>query len=392
MPHGPGRGVVLRDGARVSPLELFFDLVFVLAITQCTALMAEDPTWRGIGRGLVLLGLLWWSWVGYAWLTSVVDPEDGGVRVALFTAMAALLVTSLCVPDAFGDLGLTMAIAYGGVRAAHIALFTFASRDDLGLRHSVVGLAASTGIGVAILLAGSRFHGNVRLAVWAAALVLDMAGPLVIDTSGWRLVPGHFAERHGLILIVALGESIVAIGVGAEAGVDGGVIAAAVLGIAVACAFWWVYFDVVALAAARRLGEVTAVQPRNELARDGFSYLHLPMVAAIVLVALGMKSTLAHVGDPLRSETATALVGGAALYLLAHVAFKLRSLGSLSVPRFVAALILLAFVPLTRAADAWVAVIVVGTVLWGLIVFELVHYAEARRDIRATDRERHDSS
>lgn len=189
MPHGPGRRVVLRDGARVSPLELFFDLVFVLAITQRTALMAEDPTWRGIGRGLVLLGPLWWSWVGYAWLTSVVDPEDGGVRVVLFTAMAALLVTSLCVPDAFGDLGLTMAIAYGGVRAAHIALFTFASRDDLGLRHSVVGLAASTGIGVAILLAGSRFHGNVRLAVWAAALVLDMAGPTVrrrLDPPGVR--------------------------------------------------------------------------------------------------------------------------------------------------------------------------------------------------------------
>ncbi|HEX4981246.1 MAG TPA: low temperature requirement protein A, partial [Ilumatobacteraceae bacterium] len=321
--HLPRIGVVLREGERVSPLELFFDLVFVLAITQCTALMSHDPTWRGIGRGLVVLGLLWWSWVGYAWLTSVVDPEEGGVRLVLFAAMAALLVTSLCVPDAFGDLGLTLALAYGGVRAAHIALFVLASRDDPGLRHSVVGLAVSTAIGVGILVAGSFFDGQARCAVWAAALVFDMAGPLFIDTNGWRLVAGHFAERHGLIMIVALGESIVAIGVGAEAGVDGGVIVAAILGIAVACAFWWAYFDVAALMAARRLAEVEPLKARNALARDAFSYLHLPMVAAIVLVALGMKSTLAHVGDPLRWETASALVGGAALYLLALVAFKM---------------------------------------------------------------------
>ena len=386
--RAPRIGVALRDGERVSPLELFFDLVFVLAITQCTALMANDPTWRGIGRGLVVLGLLWWSWVGYAWLTSVVDPDEGGVRLVLFAAMAALLVTSLCVPDAFGDLGTTLAIAYAGVRAAHIALFLLASRSDPGLRHAVVGLATSTAIGSAILLAGSFFDGDARLSVWAAALAFDMAGPLFIDTSGWRLVPGHFAERHGLIVIVALGESIVAIGVGAEAGIDGGVIVAAVLGIAVACAFWWTYFDVAALAAAQRLAEVESVQARNELARDGFSYLHLPMVAAIVLVALGMKSTLAHVGDPLHWETATALVGGAALYLLAHVAFKLRTLGVFSVQRLVAALSLLAFLPLAHEADAVVAIAVVGAVLWAMLAFELVRYAEARRDVRQADHER----
>jgi low temperature requirement protein LtrA len=380
--HLPRIGVVLREGERVSPLELFFDLVFVLAITQCTALMSHDPTWRGIARGLVVLGLLWWSWVGYAWLTSVVDPEEGGVRLVLFAAMAALLVTSLCVPDAFGDLGLTLALAYGGVRAAQIALFVLASRDDPGLRHSVVGLAVSTGIGVGILVAGSFLDAGAQLAVWATALALDMAGPLFIDTSGWRLVAGHFAERHGLIMIVALGESIVAIGVGAEAGVDGGVIAAAILGIAVACAFWWAYFDVAALMAARRLAEAEPLRARNELARDAYSYLHLPMVAAIVLVALGMKSTLAHVGDPLPWETATALVGGAALYLLGHVAFKLRSLGSITVQRLIAALVLLAFIPLAHEVDALVTVAVVGVVLWCLIAFEVLHYAEVRDGVR----------
>ena len=378
-------GVVLRGGERVSPLELFFDLVFVLAITQCTALMADDPTWRGLTRGLVVLGLLWWSWVGYAWLTSVVDPDEGGVRLVLFAAMAALLVTSLCVPDAFGDLGVTMAVAYGVVRAAHIGLFLLASRDDPGLRHSVWGLALSTAMGTAILVAGALLDGSARLAVWAAALALDMAGPLVIDTSGWRLVAGHFAERHGLIMIVALGESIVAIGVGAEAGVDAGVVAAAVLGMAVAAALWWAYFDVAALVAAQRLAEAEPVRARNELARDGFSYLHLPMVAAVVLVALGMKVTLAHVGEPLAWETATALAGGAGLYLLASVGFKRRVLGSLSASRLVAAAALVALVPAARVVDAVVTVGAVAAVLWALLAFEGVRFAEARHEVRHGD-------
>jgi low temperature requirement protein LtrA len=330
----------------------------------------------------VVLGLLWWAWTAYAWLTSVVDPEEGGVRLVLFTAMAALLVTSLSVPDAFGDLGLTFVVAYGVVRAAQIGLFVLASRNDAGLRHSVVGLAVSTAIGVGILVVGSLFEDGARLAVWSAALVFDMAGPLFIDTTGWRLVAGHFAERHGLIMIVALGESIVAIGVGAEAGVDGGVIAAAILGMAVACAMWWLYFDVAALMAARRLAEEQDVRARNELARDAFSYIHLPMVAAIVLVALGMKTTLAHVRDPLHWETAAALVGGSSLYVLGQVAFKWRTLGSLSVQRLVAAVVLLGLVPVAHEVDAVITVGAVGAVMWALIAFESLRFAEARDEVR----------
>ena len=382
-------GVTLRRGEVVSPLELFFDLVFVLAITQCTALMASEPTWAGIGRGLLVLGLLWWSWVGYAWLTSVMDPDEGPVRFVLFAAMAALLVASLCVPEAYGELGLIFAVSYGVVRAAHIALFVLASRDDPGLRHSVAGLAASTAVGVAVLVVGSQFGGSTQTALWAAALVFDMAGPLVIDASGWRLVPGHFAERHGLIVIVALGESIVAIGVGAGAGVDGGVIAAAVLGMAVACALWWAYFDVSAPAATRRLAETEPVPVRNRLARDGYSYLHLPMVAAIVLVALGMKATLAHVGDPLEWETAAALVGGVALYLLAHVAFKLRVVGVLSRHRLVAAVLLLAFVPVAHRLEPLVTVGVVAALLWLAFALEAIHHGESRREIRHAEHLRH---
>src|SRR3954453_20061023 len=135
---------VLRQEERVTPLELFFDLVFVLAITQCTALMAGEPTWRGVAKGVLVLGVLWWSWVGYAWLTSVVDPEEGAVRLTMFAAMAALLVAALCVPDAFGSSAAVFAGAYAIVRIAHIVLFLLASRDDPALRHSVVGLAGSS--------------------------------------------------------------------------------------------------------------------------------------------------------------------------------------------------------------------------------------------------------
>jgi low temperature requirement protein LtrA len=374
---------VRRDGERVTALELFFDLVFVLAITQCTALMASQPDWRGLARGLLVLGVLWWAWVGYAWLTSVVDPEEGTVRLVMFAAMAALLVVALCVPDAFGGQGLTLAVAYGVVRVAQIGLFWVASRDDPSLRRSVlVGLTGSTAIGVGLLAAASAADGAWQGALWALALALDMAGPLLFGAEGWRLVPGHFAERHGLIVIIALGESIVAIGIGAEAGITAGVIAAAVLGVALAAAMWWAYFDVVALIIGRRLEEAPAGREQNELARDAFSFLHLPMVAGIVLLALGLKTTLAHVGDPLEPETAVALVGGVALYLLAHVATRARVMRTLTVPRLTAALVLLALLPVALQVPALAALAGVVVVAWALIGYEAFHFAELRHRVR----------
>ena len=263
----PRISTVLRAEERVTPLELFFDLVFVLALTQCTALMADDPTWEGVAKGMLVLGVLWWSWVGYSWLTSVVDPEEGSVRLAMFAAMAALLVVSLCVPEAFDDEALLFALAYGVVRAMQVVLLWVAARDDPGFRHSTNGLIVSTGVATTILVVASFTDGAVQGALWGLALLLDVGGPLVIDSSGWRLNPGHFAERHGLILIIALGESIVAIGVGAEQGVNLGVAVAAVLGISVAAAQWWLYFDVVSLVAARRLENAEEGRERNEVAR-----------------------------------------------------------------------------------------------------------------------------
>src|SRR6478672_1860802 len=264
-------GATLRDGERVTPLELFFDLVFVLAITQCTALMSHHPTWSGIAQGLLVLGMLWWAWTGYSWLTSVIDPEEGAVRLVIFGAMAALLLVSLCVPEAFGDLALPFALIYGVVRSAQIALFMLASPEDDALRHSVLGLAISTAVAVVLLATASMFDGLAQGALWALALFLDMAGPYFFGSAGWRLVPGHFAERHGLIVIIALGESIV--GIGAAGALDLGIGTVAVLGVALAAAQWWIYFDVVALVSARRLSEAAPGKVQNELARDSYSYI-----------------------------------------------------------------------------------------------------------------------
>src|SRR3954453_22862854 len=328
--RAPRLSAVRREGERVTPLELFFDLVFVLAITQCTALMSQHPTWSGLAQGVLVLGVLWWSWVGYAWLTSVVDPEEGAVRFVIFAAMAGFLIAAIAVPKAFGSLGLEFALAYGAVRWAQIALFVLASRDDPALRRSVAGLAVSTAIGVGLLLGASFLEGLAQGGLWALALALDMAGPFFFGSEGWKLIPGHFAERHGLIIIIALGESIVAIGVGAQGGLSFGVGVAAVLGVALVAELWWTYFDVVALVSSRRLIRAVEGRERNELARDSYSYIHFAMVAGIVLVALGLKKTLGQVDDPLHTAPPFALLGGVGFYLLALVAFRLRHIHSIN--------------------------------------------------------------
>jgi low temperature requirement protein LtrA len=371
-----------RDGERVTPLELFFDLVFVLAITQCTALMYHHPTWSGLAQGLLVLGMLWWAWVGYAWLTSVIDPEEGAVRLVMFGAMAALLVVSICVPEAFGSLALALALAYGVVRTAHIALFMLASPEDDALRHSVLGLAASTAVAVVLLVAASFLDGLAQGALWLLALFLDMAGPYFFGSEGWKLAPGHFAERHGLIVIIALGESIVAIGVGAAHSLTLGIAAAAVLGVALAAAMWWTYFDVVALVAGRRLARAEVGRELNEMARDSYSYLHLPMVAGIVLVALGMKTTIGHVDDHLHAVPAFALLGGLALYLLGHVAFRYRHVHTINRQRLLLAIVLLILVPVATELPALAPLALANVLIWAMIAYETRSYGEGRNQVR----------
>jgi low temperature requirement protein LtrA len=372
----------LRERETVKPLELFFDLVFVLGFTQCTALMYEDGGWEGIAQGMLVLAVLWWSWTGFAWLTSVIDPEEGAVRLVMIAAMAGLLVVALSVPEVFGDRALLFAAAYGIVRAAHIALYLIASRDNPGLRRSVVGLAVSTAIGVALLVGAGFAHGFAQEALWILAVLLDMGGPAVFGVAGWTLVPGHFAERNSLVIILALGESIVALGVGSGHDPDAGVITAAVLGVGLAAAMWWAYFDVVALVTARRLALAPAGRVRNALARDSYSYLHFPMVAGIVLAALGLEATLHDVEEPLHAPDAFALLGGVAVYLLAHVALRLRNAHTINVQRLVLALVFFACIPLATVIPSLAALAGVNVLLWLMIGYETARYDDRRYRLR----------
>jgi low temperature requirement protein LtrA len=375
-------GASLRQEDRVLPLELFFDLVFVLAITQCTTLMSENSTWEGLGQGMLVLALLWWSWVGYAWLTSVVDPEEGGVRFALFAAMAGFLIAAISIPEVFGSLATEFAVAYGAVRFAQIFLLAIAGRDDPSFRRSVTGLGIGTAIGVALLVFGSFLDPGPQAAVWGVALVLDMSEPYLFGSEGWHLVPGHFAERHGLIVIIALGESIVAIGLGAGSHLTWGIAAAAMLGIGIVAALWWTYFDIVALVSARRLVRAPEGKVRNELARDSYSYIHFLLVAGVVLLALGLKKALGHPTDPLEDVPAFALLGGVAVYLLGLVAFRYRHIQTFNRHRLGLALLLCALFP---EVSALVMLGLLNVVLWAMIAYETRGYGEGRAEVRHGD-------
>ncbi|MGH3144058.1 MAG: low temperature requirement protein A, partial [Gaiellales bacterium] len=219
---------------RVTPLELFFDLVFVYAITQVTLLMSDDPTWHGLGRGLLVLAALWWAWTGYAWLTNELEPEDGLVRAGMFAAMAAMLVVALAVPEAFDADAVLFGIAYLIVRVLHILLYALAGKRDPDLLGAVLRFTPSATLGPLIIVAAGFFDGRAQAALWVIALAVDYLGALIGRGQGWRVTPVHFAERHGLVIIIALGESIVAIGIGA-AGVSltPSIVAAAVLGIVI---------------------------------------------------------------------------------------------------------------------------------------------------------------
>ncbi len=277
---------------------------------------------------------------------------------------------------------LLFACAYGVVRAMQLALFLLASRDDPGLRRSVLGLTVGSAVGVGLLVAAASADGWLQGGLWLLALLLDMGGPYVFGSEGWKLMPHHFAERHGLIIIIALGESIVAIGVGAEIGVDAGVVAAATLGIAIAAALWWLYFDVVAMLAERDLARLEG-RELNERARNEYSYLHFPMVAGIVLVALGLKKTITDVGENLDVVIATAMLGGVALYLLAHVAVRYLNVHTLNSHRLVCALFLVALIPVAVEVPALVTLAVVAVALALLIGLEAVRFAGSRQRVQA---------
>jgi low temperature requirement protein LtrA len=328
-----------------------------------------------------VLGVLWWAWAAYAWLTNTIDPDEGVVRIAMLGAMAAMLITSLAVPDVFGDDALLFAFAYGFVRVMHLVLYALAGRGDRDLLAAIARLAVGSAIGVGLLFVAAALDGRAQVGVWALALAFDLLGPYVGGGRGWHLSAGHFAERHGLIVIIALGESIVALGLGATDVLTAGVVAAAVLGLVVAFALWWAYFDVVAIVAERRLRETTGTA-QLEMARDSYSYLHLPMVAGIILFAVGVKKTLGHVDEPLELVPAVALCGGIAMYLVAHVLFRLRNVHSLNRRRLALSVVLVALVPLAVELPALATLALVASLCVGLIAYEAIRYAEDRYRVR----------
>jgi low temperature requirement protein LtrA len=371
----------LEPEEKVTPLELFFDIVFVFALTQVTGLMSANPTWDGIAQGMLVLAAVWWAWAAYSWLTNTIDPDEYVARIAIFAAMVAMFIVALATPRAFGDYGFLFAGAYFVVRAIHIVLYAYAS-PSVDITAAVKRLAPGVLFGCALLVIAATQDGVLQAALWMTAIAFDFTAPVRGGMRGWEVHPAHFAERHGLIMIIAIGESIVAIGVGLS-GVDltFGLLVTASLGLLVAASLWWAYFDVIALAAEMKLRELGGAE-RAKMARDSYSYLHLPMIAGVILLALGLKEAIGHAYDPLSIEIATALCGGVALYYVGHVMFRERNMGSLNAQRLLAALACLALIPVATEADAILTVAALFAICFALAVYEAVRFREARERIR----------
>jgi len=366
---------------RVTPLELFFDLAFVFGFTQVTTLLVDDPSWGGIFRGMLVLAALWWAWTGFAWFTSTLDVDEGGVRLAMLAAMAAVFAAALAVPGAFGDDALLFGFAYLFVRVLHIVLYAIVSKDDPDLRGALLRLAPSELLGALLLVVAGFLDGDAQIAAWVVALAVDYLGPAFNKLDGWRIAPEHFAERHGLIILIALGESLIAIGVGAGFELVPRVMIAAALGIVVVSALWWLYFDVAAIFQRMRLVQAGGVEQVRE-ALASFSYLHLPMVAGIVLFAFGLEDTLHHVDDTLATVAAAALCGGAALYLLGHVVSLFRATRRVFRRRTIGGLALLALIPVATEIPALGALALVSAVCSSVVAYEAIAHREHRVQVR----------
>lgn len=387
------------QGSSVTTLELFFDLVFVFALTQVTAWMAAGegaPTVQAVVRGVLIVTVLWWCWVGYAWLCNVVKADEGMVRLGLFVAMAIMFIAALTIPEAFVDLpgGLfgpaVFALCYFLVRAVHIGMFWLASDEDPQLRRQLLRFVWPMLWGTVMLLVASQTEGTVQTVLWVVALLGDYVGTQLGGTD-WRLRSArHFAERHGLIIIVALGESIVSIGIGVvDLPISWPIVAGSILGLAAVAALWWAYFDVTALITERALA---AAEGANQirLARGGYSFLHLPMMVGVIMLALGLKKALGYIAgddghdltDPIYGVSLIALYGGTVLYLLGHIGFKYYVAGKVGPARIGVVILVGLLVPVVWFTPALVTLAVLAVVLCGLIGFETHQFAEQRHAIR----------
>ncbi|WP_415949425.1 low temperature requirement protein A [Streptomyces sp. KLOTTS4A1] len=370
------------DDHRVTPAELFFDLVFVYAIMQVTAMMAYDTSAGRIVGSLVVLALLWWCWCCFAWLGNVVRADAGGLFAVLVAVMGVMLIVAFALPEVYDDRAggvyapLVFVLCYGAVRLLHLVSYWMSAPDDRELRATVRRTAlTSVAPPFALLLVGAALDGTARIAVWAGAMAIDYAMVFVTRGSGWRVSsPGHFAERHSLIVIIALGESLVSMGVGvSDYALTWPVMAGAVLGIGVASGMWWMYFRKVADVAEHRIARAEGGE-RTKLASEVYTYLHLPMIAGIVLTALGTKIALHQIADrehyplsePLHGIVAWALPGGVGLFLLASAAVLARVSGKGSLVLLTGGGLCLVGGPLVAAVPALLALALLGAAVAGM--------------------------
>jgi low temperature requirement protein LtrA len=331
--------VMIEETHRATTFEIFFDLVFVFALTRISAFMAQALTPAALAQGLLLLLWFWYAWTCYTWLGNRARADVGLIRAGITAAMAAIFVAALVIPDAWRhgsgtvDAPLTLALAYLVVRALHLALYLYSAADDPLSRRQVLRFAIPTALAWAPLILGAALGGIAQTLLWAVAFVVDYGGGrIAAGFSQWEIrSPSHFCERHGLVLIIALGESLVSVGAGAGSAVTRGpVMVAALLGFTTAVCLWWLYFENAAPAAAQQLASAPqSTRRRQRLASDAYTLAHLPLIAGIIYLALGIHEVLAqvahaqpgHAGAPLDWTSTVALYGGAVIYLVGRFLF-----------------------------------------------------------------------
>lgn len=371
-----------EEERRTGFLELFFDLVFVFAITQVVTLILEDTSLAGFSRSALVLGMVWWAWSGYAWMTNAIDVDRVGVRLLFLLGMLGSLLLALAVPDAYQDEGVWFAVAYVAVRVLNVVLYDTGLRGDPAHRAAFRTLAPWFLVAPAVALVGGFADGDARVALWTLSLALDVVGTLTVGRSGFRVSPAHFAERYGLFVIIALGESVVAVGL-AAAELERDALFVATVGVAFAgvAALWWAYFDWPQLAAERRLRREPAAT-RGPLARDLYTFFHFPLVLGIILYAVAAKKTLAHPDEPLSTAGRWALGIGVASYLAGFALQRYRAVRVVAWERLAGGAAAVGLVVLLRDLDA----VVLLAIVIGLLVLVTAVEAARLREIRSSVR------
>ena len=381
-----------NEGHRVTTFELLFDLVFVFAFTQVTEYMAETHTALGVLQALLVLSYLWWGWGSYGWLANQTHVDEGVMRLGMSLAMIAMFVVALVIPEAYHDMEgglygpMVFVVAYVVIRLVHLTLYFIAAGEDPALRRQVLRTGGALMIGAVALVIGALIGGELQTWIWLGAIITDMVLTFVTSRGGsWRIQSAaHWAERHGLIIILALGESIVSIGVGAaHEAISVPLLVGSVLAITLTISLWWLYFDVTAIAAEHLLAEQKG-ERRADMATEAYTYTHLLLVAGIVISALGVESVISHVDEhePLGWFGACALFGGTSLYLAGHAVFWKRVAGKWKVWRLTGGTLLLALLPVGAIVHPLIALGIVVAIAVAVAATETRRYAAKRAEVR----------